>query len=55
MTDGLEASRRQARRNVVLTLIFCRKYVPETKGKRLEDIQEYFRKKIGAASSAPTA
>jgi hypothetical protein len=25
-----------------------------TKGKRLEDIEEYFRRKIGGASPAPT-
>jgi sugar porter (SP) family MFS transporter len=40
----------------LLTLGFCWKFVPETKGKRLEDIQEYFQARVeksGAASSAP--
>jgi sugar porter (SP) family MFS transporter len=36
----------------VLTLVFCRKLVPETKGKRLEEIQAYFQERV-AASSAP--
>ena len=35
----------------ILTLIFCRVLVPETKGKRLEDIQGEFARR--AASSAP--
>jgi len=43
VSDGLEASRRRARR---LTLAFCWKFVPETKGKRLEDIQEYFQTRV---------
>jgi MFS transporter, SP family, galactose:H+ symporter len=30
----------------ILTLIFCWKLVPETKGKRLEDIQEYFQARV---------
>ena len=34
-----------------LTLLFCWKLVPETKGKPLEDIQRFF--ESGAASSAP--
>ncbi len=44
----------------VLTLIFCWKLVPETKGKHLEDIQAEFqarvdrRRESNAASSAPT-
>ncbi|HEY8808382.1 MAG TPA: hypothetical protein VIM28_00045 [Solirubrobacterales bacterium] len=80
MSDGLEASRRRARRNVVLTaaiaglggllfgydtgviagallfmalrrdrvltLIFCWALVPETKGKRLEDIQAIFQARV---------
>ena len=42
----------------ILTLIFCWKLVPETKGKRLEDIQAYFQARVdqhesGADSSAP--
>jgi len=40
----------------ILTLIFCWKLVPETKGKRLEDIQAYFQARVdkhNAASSAP--
>jgi hypothetical protein len=45
MSDGLETSRRRARRNVVLTAaigglggrLFCWRLVPETKGKPLED------------------
>ena len=36
----------------IVTLIFCVKLVPETKGKRLEDIHAYFEKRV-AASSAP--
>jgi hypothetical protein len=31
----------------ILTLVFCWKFVPETKGKHLEDIQEYFRNRVG--------
>jgi SP family galactose:H+ symporter-like MFS transporter len=30
----------------ILTLWFCWKFVPETKGKRLEDIQAYFQAKV---------
>jgi MFS family permease len=30
----------------VLTLVFCWKLVPETKGKRLEDIQAYFESRV---------
>ena len=30
----------------ILTLIFCWKLVPETKGKRLEDIQAYFQERV---------
>ena len=30
----------------VLTLWFCWKFVPETKGKRLEDIQAYFQERV---------
>jgi hypothetical protein len=40
----------------LLTLAFCWKFVPETKGKRLEDIQEYFQDQVdksSAVSSAP--
>ncbi len=36
----------------ILTLIFCWKLVPETKGKHLEDIQAEFRRRVGD-SSAP--
>jgi hypothetical protein len=32
----------------LLTLAFCWKFVPETKGKRLEDIQEYFQARVDA-------
>jgi MFS family permease len=93
MTDGLEASRRRARRNglasaaspayisevappesrgrlvsffqlavtigilvaYLVGLAFCWKFVPETKGKRLEDIQGYFQDRVeaGAVASAP--
>ena len=45
-----------ARHSGALTLAFCWKFVPETKGKRLEDIQDYFQARVdksGAASSAP--
>ncbi|HVO53831.1 MAG TPA: sugar porter family MFS transporter [Solirubrobacterales bacterium] len=41
----------------ILTLVFCWKLVPETKGKHLEDIQAYFQARVdrnkGATSSAP--
>jgi sugar porter (SP) family MFS transporter len=30
----------------LLTLAFCWKFVPETKGKRLEDIQDYFQERV---------
>ena len=30
----------------ILTLWFCWKFVPETKGKRLEDIQAYFQDRV---------
>ncbi|MGV1049723.1 MAG: MFS transporter [Solirubrobacterales bacterium] len=30
----------------ILTLIFCWKLVPETKGKRLEDIQAYLQARV---------
>jgi uncharacterized membrane protein len=30
----------------VVTLVFCWKFVPETKGKRLEDIQAYFQARV---------
>jgi sugar porter (SP) family MFS transporter len=36
----------------ILTLVFCWKLVPETKGKHLEDIQAEFRRRVGD-SSAP--
>jgi MFS transporter, SP family, galactose:H+ symporter len=40
----------------ILTLVFCWKLVPETKGKHLEDIQAYFQARVdrhkGATSSA---
>ena len=32
----------------ILTLVFCWKLVPETKGKRLEDIQDYFQSRVEA-------
>jgi MFS transporter, SP family, galactose:H+ symporter len=32
----------------LLTLAFCWKFVPETKGKRLEDIQDYFQAQVDA-------
>lgn len=34
----------------VLTFVFCKALVPETKGKRLEDIQEIFRDRVAARS-----
>ncbi|MBK5115471.1 MAG: hypothetical protein JJE23_00975 [Thermoleophilia bacterium] len=34
----------------VLTFVFCWKLVPETKGKRLEGIQEQFRARIGQSA-----
>jgi hypothetical protein len=30
----------------ILTLIFCWKLVPETKGKHLEDVQAYFQARL---------
>ncbi|HSS04003.1 MAG TPA: sugar porter family MFS transporter [Solirubrobacterales bacterium] len=36
-----------------LTLIFCWKLVPETKGKRLEDIQAIFQARVDESGSAP--
>lgn len=30
----------------LFTLAFCWKFVPETKGKRLEDIQDFFQAKV---------
>ncbi len=33
----------------VLTFFFCLKFVPETKGKHLEDIQDVFKKRAGVA------
>ncbi len=34
----------------ILTLVFCWKLVPETKGKPLEEIQDYFRSRAGVSS-----
>jgi hypothetical protein len=34
------------------TLYFCWKFVPETKGKRLEDIQEYFQERVDRRGTA---
>lgn len=31
----------------IVTFLFCWKFVPETKGKRLEEIQDYFRARVG--------
>jgi sugar porter (SP) family MFS transporter len=36
----------------ILTLIFCWKLVPETKGKRLEDIQAYFQARVDARKAS---
>ena len=36
----------------IVTLTFCWKFVPETKGKRLEDIQAYFQERVGRRSSS---
>ncbi len=36
----------------ILTLWFCWKYVPETKGKRLEDIQQYFQERVDARKAS---
>jgi sugar porter (SP) family MFS transporter len=38
----------------VLTLWFCWKYVPETKGKRLEDIEEIFRQRVARKAQTAT-
>jgi sugar porter (SP) family MFS transporter len=35
----------------ILTLIFCWKLVPETKGKRLEEIEDFFRARVNAQKS----
>ena len=37
----------------IVTLIFCWKLVPETKGKRLEDIQAYFQARVDRHKSPP--
>jgi sugar porter (SP) family MFS transporter len=42
----------------LFTHAFCWKFVPETKGKRLEDIQDFFQARVdksGAVSSAPAS
>lgn len=36
-----------------LTFLFCKALVPETKGKRLEDIQEIFAERVGQKSAKP--
>jgi MFS family permease len=36
----------------ILTLWFCWKFVPETKGKRLEDIQDYFQDRVESRQSS---
>jgi MFS transporter, SP family, galactose:H+ symporter len=38
----------------VVTLWFCWRFVPETKGKHLEDIQEIFRKRVARKGPRPT-
>jgi SP family galactose:H+ symporter-like MFS transporter len=38
----------------VVTLWFCWKFVPETKGKRLEDIEEIFRQRVARKGATPT-
>jgi MFS family permease len=38
----------------ILTLVFCWKLVPETKGKRLEDIQAFFQARINKKTPSPT-
>jgi SP family galactose:H+ symporter-like MFS transporter len=38
----------------VVTLWFCWKFVPETKGKHLEEIEEIFRKRAAKKGPAPT-
>ena len=50
LIDALGRSRRLLalrRRSALVTLWFCWKFVPETKGKRLEEIQEIFRERAG--------
>jgi MFS transporter, SP family, galactose:H+ symporter len=39
----------------VVTLWFCWKYVPETKGKHLEEIEEVFRERVRRRGKEPTA
>lgn len=39
----------------LFTLWFCWRFVPETKGKHLEDIVEIFRKRAGGKDTAPTS
>jgi SP family galactose:H+ symporter-like MFS transporter len=39
----------------ILTLWFCWKFVPETKGKHLEDIQAYFRERVDKQSADSSA
>jgi MFS transporter, SP family, galactose:H+ symporter len=38
----------------VLTLVFCWKVVPETKGKHLEEIEEIFRQRVAKKGPTPT-
>jgi Sugar (and other) transporter len=38
----------------VVTLWFCWKLVPETKGKRLEEIEEIFRQRVKRRGAEPT-
>jgi sugar porter (SP) family MFS transporter len=39
----------------VLTFFFCKAFVPETKGKALEEIQEIFRERVGEKDAAKAA
>jgi len=45
MSDGLDAYVASFAIGL-LTLAFCWKFVPETKGKRLEDIEAYFQNRV---------
>jgi hypothetical protein len=38
----------------VVTLVFCWKLVPETKGKPLEEIEEIFRQRVAKKGATPT-
>ncbi len=52
--DHVEGWRWMLGLGCVPALVFCWKFVPETKGKWLEDIQEYFQARVDGKGSADT-